>query len=97
MNTYLEPPTPCFVVYRYDVLEELIVKLKRNGLVGGRVWFSIDHSLSTRVKVAGDCRTCVSVSGVESDPTGWGMCKFARGEEGREFSELRKEFINFLF
>ena len=25
------------------------------------------------------------------------MCKFARGEEGREFSELRKELINFLF
>ena len=33
----------------------------------------------------------------ESDPTGWGMGEFARGEEGREFSEFRKELVNFLF
>ena len=97
VHTYLESSTPCFVVDCNDVLEELLVKPKRNGLVGECVWFRSDNCLSARVKISRDCWTRVSFQGIESDPTGWGMGEFARGEEGTKFSELRKEFINFLF
>ena len=61
MATYLKPPTPSLVINGYDDLEELVIQLKRDGLMGERERFSIDNGLGSRVKVAGDCRTCVSV------------------------------------
>ena len=97
VHAYLESSTPCFVVNCDDVLEELLVKPEGDGLVGKCVWFRSDNCLSARVEVSRDCWTRVSFQGIESDPTGWGMGEFTRGEEGTELSELRKEFINFLF
>ena len=61
VTTYLESPVAALVINGHDDLEELVIKLERGRLVSEREGFSVDCSLSLRVKVARDRRACIGI------------------------------------
>ena len=61
VTTYLESPVTTLVINGHNDLEELVIKFERGRLVSEREGFGVDCSLSLRVKVATDRRTCIGI------------------------------------